>query len=145
MFWHATIGRSHCSNILARALDNDPLFHDHSLFSKSAELRIETRTLLRKELSKNLNLNSFDWILRVDQSPLLRCLSHPPPWTQELELVDRQLVKCGRSAVSFQTSRFHMSKAPLAQAARSLLIAIGDLVYFRSIVTKTNWVGEIST
>ena len=38
-----------------------------------------------------------------------------------------------------------MSKAPLAQAARSLLIAISDLVYLRSIVTKTNWVGEIST
>ena len=38
-----------------------------------------------------------------------------------------------------------MSKAPLAQAARSLLIAIGDLVYLQSIVTKTNWVAEIST
>ena len=94
-----------CCNFLADptlcfvALDNYPVFHDPAeMFSKSAESRIETRTLLRKELSKNLNLNSFDRIPMVGQSPLLYSL---------LALVDRQLAKCGRSAISFQTSRCH--------------------------------------
>ena len=35
-------------------------FTKTGLSSKSAESRIETRTLLQKELSKNLNLNSFN-------------------------------------------------------------------------------------
>ena len=35
-------------------------FTKKGLSSKSAESRIETRTLLQKELSKNLNLNSFN-------------------------------------------------------------------------------------
>ena len=51
------------------ALDNDSVLHDHriKLFLKSAESRIETRS------SKNLILNSFDWIPRVGQFSLLKC------------------------------------------------------------------------
>ena len=62
------------------ALDNDPVLHDHRiLFLRSAESRIETGTLLRKERSKNLNLNSFDRIPMVGQFLLLYSLSQLQP------------------------------------------------------------------
>ena len=90
------------------ALDNDPVLHDHRiLFLRSAESRIETGTLLRKERSKNLNLNSFDRIPMVGQFLLLYSLSQLQPWTHEFALGDCQLTKCGHSMISSQISRFH--------------------------------------